>query len=307
MPAMSTAPARPRSAADEPLLTPEFMTKLDQLDILSRKIFAGRIKGERRSKRKGESVEFADYRNYVVGDDLRFLDWNIYARLEKLFLKLFMEEEDLNVSLLFDVSGSMDYGDPHKGLYVKRVAAAIAYIGLVNYDRVSLYPYSDRLIPDMRGVRGRRMVSQVIRYLVELRLAGASNIAEAARHFAIRHRGKGVVIVLSDFMDKSGYENGLRYLIGRGLDVYVIQLLSPEEIDPSLVGDLKLRDVEDDDVAEVTISKPLLDRYKANLTSYCVGLKEYCARREITYLFTSTRVGFDVLVMAYLRQQGLLR
>jgi uncharacterized protein (DUF58 family) len=264
-------------------------------------------RGERRSKKRGESVEFADYRNYVVGDDLRFLDWNAYARLEKLFLKLFLEEEDLNVTLLFDVSGSMDWGDPKKGLYVKQVVAAIAYIGLVNYDRVSLYAYNQGLAHEMRGVRGRRFSSQVMKFLNDIPLEGSSNLAAAAKLFAIRNRGKGVVIIISDFLDKSGYANGMRYLIGRDLDLYVIHVLSPQEIDPTLVGDLKLRDIEDDDIAEVSVTKALLDRYKANLTAYCMELKNYCSRREITYLFTNTRVPFDVLVMSYLRQQGLLR
>lgn len=292
---------------DAELLSPDFMARLEQLDILSRKIFAGRMKGERRSKRRGESVEFADYRNYVVGDDLRFLDWNVYARLEKLFLKLFMEEEDLNVSVVLDVSRSMDWGDPHKGLYVKRVAAAIAYIGLVNYDRVSLYAFADRLVHEMRGVRGRRMASQVMGFLQGIALDGGSNLANACKLFAIRHRGKGVVLLISDFMDKAGFAEGLRYLIGRNLDLYAIHVLSPQEIDPQLVGDLKLKDVEDDEIAEVTISKALLDRYRANLQTFCLDLKDYCTQRGVTYLFTNTRVAFDVLVMSYLRQRGLLR
>lgn len=304
---MATLPQRKPTPADRELLSPEFMTKLEQLEILSRKIFIGRLKGERRSKRKGESVEFADYRNYVVGDDLRFLDWNIYARLERLLLKLFMEEEDLNVSILLDTSKSMDWGDPHKGLYSKRVAAALAYIGLVNYDRVSLYGYNFRLAHEMRAVRGRRLVSQVVRFLENITLEGKSDLAAMARLFALRHRGKGVVILLSDFFDKGGYEAGLRYLLSRDLDLYCIQVLSPEEVDPPLVGDLRLRDVEDEDTAEITISRPLLDRYKANLKAYCGELKEYCTRRGITYLFTSTRVPFDTLVLAYLRQRGLIR
>ncbi|MFH1747247.1 MAG: DUF58 domain-containing protein [Planctomycetota bacterium] len=304
---MATAPVGQRERTDDELLSPEFMTKLEQLEILSRKIFVGRLKGERRSKRRGESVEFADYRNYVVGDDLRFLDWNIYARLEKLQLKLFMEEEDLNITLLLDVSKSMDWGKPTKGLYIKRVAAALAYIGLVNYDRISIYGYSSTLAREMRGVRGRRLASQVFKFLQEMPLEGYSDFTAVAKRFAVRHTAKGVVIVLSDFMDKGGYADGLRYLLSRDLDLYVIQVLSPEEVDPTLVGDLKLRDVEDDDLAEVTISKPLLDRYKANLQSYCAELKDYCTRRGITYLFTSTRVAFDVLVMSYLRSRGLLR
>src|SRR5438552_7630160 len=120
------------------LLDPAFMARLDQLDVMSRKLLAGKMKGERRSKRRGQSVEFADYRTYVIGDDLRFIDWNIYARLDRLFLKLFLEEEDLSVYVLVDMSKSCDYGDPHKALYLKRVAAAIGYIGLVNYNRVSI-------------------------------------------------------------------------------------------------------------------------------------------------------------------------
>jgi uncharacterized protein (DUF58 family) len=218
-----------------------------------------------------------------------------------------MEEEDLNVTILCDLSKSMDWGNPHKGLYVKRVAAALAYIGLVNYDRVSLYGYSSTLSHEMRGVRGRRLVSQVIRFLQDIPCDGTSDFTAVAKRFAVRYRGKGVVVLLSDFMDKGGYADGIRYLLSRDLDLYAIQVLSPEEIDPPLAGDLKLLDVEDSDTAEVTISKPLLDRYKANLQAYCTELKNHCTRRGITYLFTSTRVGFDVLVMAYLRQRGLLR
>ncbi|MBI5865462.1 MAG: DUF58 domain-containing protein [Planctomycetes bacterium] len=305
---MATAPIRKPAASpkDEELLSADFMARLEQLELISRKIFAGRMKGERRSKRKGESVEFADYRNYVVGDDLRFLDWNIYARLERLLLKLFMEEEDLNVSVLFDLSKSMDWGNPNKGLYCKRVAAALAYIGLVNYDRVSLYGFNNTLVHEMRGVRGRRLAGQMIDFLRRIPLEGVSNFGFAAKRFALRHRGKGVVIVLSDFMDKGGYAVGMRYLLRRNLDIYVIQLLSSEEIDPTLAGDLKLVDVEDDDAAEVTISKPLLNKYKAMLTAYCTELKDYCTHRGITYLFTNTRVPFDALVLSYLRQRGLL-
>src|SRR3954468_16126345 len=125
------------------LLSSEFMARLDQLDLMSRKLLAGKMKGERRSKRRGQSVEFADYRNYVVGDDLRFIDWNVYARLERLFLKLFLEEEDLSLYIVLDVSKSCDYGDPNKALYVKKVAAALGYIGLVNYNRVHIAAMGD--------------------------------------------------------------------------------------------------------------------------------------------------------------------
>src|SRR6476646_583744 len=142
------------------LLDPQFMARLDQLDLVSRKLLAGKMKGERRSKRRGQSVEFADYRNYVVGDDLRFIDWNIYARLDKLFLKLFLEEEDLSLYVLMDVSKSCDYGTPNKALYMKKVAAALGYIGLVNYNRVSMVAMADGVIAETGAMRGRRRVAQ---------------------------------------------------------------------------------------------------------------------------------------------------
>lgn len=289
------------------LLDPEFMSKLDQLDIVSRRIFAGKMKGERRSKRRGQSVEFADYRNYVVGDDLRFLDWNIYGRLERLFLKIFFEEEDLHVNVLVDLSASMDFGEPAKALYAKRVAAAIAYIGLVNYNRVTVTPFTDRYGPEMAGIRGRRLIHQLLGFLSDSDVEGVGNMSGACKQFALRHPQRGVVLLLSDFMDKGGYETGLRYLIGRKYDLYCIQMLSPEEIDPPLTGDLRLVDIEDDDVAEVTISRALINRYKQNLAAYCQQLRDFCARRGVTYMFTSTQVPFDQLVLSYLRKRGLLR
>ncbi len=289
------------------LLDPEFMNRLERLDIVSRKIFAGKMKGEKRSKRKGQSVEFADYRNYVAGDDLRFLDWNIYGRLERLFIKLFFEEEDLHVSVLLDASSSMDFGSPAKSLYAKRVAAAIAYIGLVNYNRVTLCGFGQQFGPELIGVRGRHQISKVLNHLVDLEPAGAGNLTAACRQFAIRHPQRGVVLLLSDFMDKGGYEVGLRYLVGRNYDLYAIQLLSPQEIAPDLAGDLRLRDVEDDDIAEITVSRPLLNRYKQNLAAYCGQLNEFCSRRGIVYLLASTAVPFDQLVLTYLRRRGLLK
>ena len=289
------------------LLDPEFMNRLERLDIVSRKIYFGRMKGERRSKRKGQSVEFADYRNYVSGDDLRFLDWNIYARLERLFIKLFFEEEDLHVSILIDASRSMRFGEPDKSLYARRIAAAVSYIGLINYNRVSVTAYTDRYGPELVGLRGRHMIHKVLDFLANLDSAEAGNMTAACRRFAIRHPQKGVVLLLSDFLDKGGYEAGLRYLVGRNYDLYAVQLLSPEEIEPKLAGDLRLRDVEDDDLAEITVSRALLNRYKQNLNAYCLALRDFCARRGVTYLFTPTTVPFNQLVLTYLRQRGLLK
>ncbi len=287
-------------------LDPAFMARLDRLALVSRKIFAGKMRGERLTKRRGQSAEFADHRNYVVGDDLRFLDWNIYARLEKLFIKLFLQEEDLHVSILIDASKSMNWGEPNKGLYTRRVAAALAYVGLINFDRVSLYTYANGLKYELAGIRGRRWMHKVVSFLSEIEYDGPSNLPAAGKQFAIRHPQPGIVLILSDFFEKGGYDAGLRYLLGRNYDVYALQVLSPEEIDPVLAGDLRLTDVEDDDTAEVTVSRALLNRYKQTLQAYCESIKEYCSRRGVNYLFTSTQVPFDQIVLSYFRQRGLI-
>jgi uncharacterized protein (DUF58 family) len=290
-----------------PLLDPKFLARLEQLELVSRKIFLGRMKGERRSKRKGQSVEFADYRNYVIGDDLRHLDWNLFARLDRLFIRLFMEEEDLHVYILIDNSLSMDFGTPTKLHYAKQIAAALGFVGLVNADRVVVEAFNDRLTQSMPAARGRRSVWRLMEFLQKLEPAGPSDLKKALRTFSLKCSGKGIVILLSDFMDKGGYEEALRYLIARQLDIYVVHVLSQEEIEPDMVGDLRLTDVEDDDVAEITVTGPLLRRYKQNLAAFRGALQEFCTRRGVAYLFTSNQVPFERLVLTYLRQRGLVR
>jgi uncharacterized protein (DUF58 family) len=290
-----------------PLLDPDFLHKLEQLELVSRKIFVGRMKGERKSKRRGSSVEFADHRNYSVGDDLRHIDWNVYGRLDKLFLKLFLEEEDLHVYTLLDTSLSMDFGDPTKLHYGKQVAAALAFIGLVNHDRVVLDTFATSLVTGMPSVRGRSQMWRVVQYLEGLQASGASDMTAAARSFAIKHAGKGVVVVISDFLDKHGHEDALRYLLARNMDIYVIHVLAREEVEPELVGDLRLVDSEDEDEAEITISAPLLKRYKDNLNAFVGGLKDWCTRRGIAYIFTTNQNPFDKLILNYLRERGLVQ
>jgi len=284
-----------------------FLHKLEQLELISRKIFVGRMKGERKSRRRGSSVEFAEHRNYTTGDDLRHIDWNVYGRLDKLFLKLFLEEEDLHVYTVLDASLSMDFGSPTKLRYGKQVAAALAFIGLVNHDRVLVDTFSARLEQGLHGIRGRSQMWRVVQYLEHLQHSGASNLTAAAREFAIRHAGKGVVVVISDFLDKHGYQEALRYLVARNMDIYVVQVLSQEEVEPELVGDLRLVDAEDDEIAEITISLPLLKRYRDNLNAFVAGLKEWCTSRGITYIFTTNQYPFDKLILNYLRERGLVK
>ena len=291
----------------KPLLDPDFLARLQRLEIVSKKIFVGKTKGERLSRRKGQSVEFADFRSYAVGDDLRFLDWNLFARLDRLFLRLFLEEEDLHVYLLIDNSLSMDFGSPTKLRYAKQLVASLGFVGLVNQDRVMVEAFNDQLTQSSPALRGRKSLWRLIDFLDKLDPAGPSDLTQALRTFSLKASGKGVVVVVSDFMDKGGYEEALRYLVARQLDIYVIQVLSQEEIEPDVVGDLRLTDIEDDDVAEITVTGPLLKRYKQNLAAYQAALHDFCTRRGATYLFTSTQVPFERLVLSYLRQRGLVR
>ena len=292
---------------DTPLLAPDFLGRLEKLELVSRKILAGRMKGDRLSKNKGRGSEFADYRPYTVGDDLRFLDWNLYGRLDKLFLRLFVEEEDLNVYVLIDNTKSMDYGSPTKLRYAKQVAAALGFVGLVNLDRVAIEMMAGDNLKRSPTYRGRQNLWRMMKFLDDAPATTTGDWNQAIRNFSLKATGQGVAIVISDFMDKDGYEAGLRALAARSLDVYVIQVLAEEEIHPPYTGDLKLTDIEDEDDAEVTISAPLLDRYQRTLNAFRGSLNQFCNRRGMSYLFTSNQVPFEKLVLGYLRSRGLVR
>jgi uncharacterized protein (DUF58 family) len=291
---MTTTKPTTRKLTD--LLDPKFMARLDALDVLSRKILQGKLQGERRSKRRGQSVEFADHRAYVVGDDLRFVDWNIYGRLDQLFLKLFLEEQDLTVHVLADTSASMSVGDPSKDLFAKRLTAALGYISLVNGVRYQL-----------ANARGRSYLPQMTELLLTTECDGFSDFEKACRDVAAGRFGSGVTIVVSDFLFKQGYESALRRLIGARYDLYVIQVLSPQEIAPELAGDLKLFDIEDADVAEITVSSALLKYYQRNLAAYCTELSDFCTQRGAVYVRANSADSIEGLLLNYLRRVQLLR
>ena len=312
----SANPTRP-TTIDE-LLDARLVSRLSQLDLSSRKIFAGKLKGERRSKKRGESVEFADHRPYAPGDDLRHIDWNIYGRLDRLFMKMFLEEEDLSLHIVIDASASGDTGEPNKFFYMQQVAMSMAYIGLVNLNRVAVTALGTRdtavasmgdqgIAGTIRDLRGRRRTQDIARFLCSLTPEGTTDFGKAAKRIAMTRRGKGIMLVMSDFFMKEGYETGLRLLSGRGYDVFALQVLSPQEVNPEIAGDLRLVDIEDQDHAEVTISAPLLKKYKQNLAAYCEDFRTFCARREITALTIQTDTPIDTLLLDYMRKRGLLR
>ena len=313
---MSRFPEGPPPPSSRPtrvdeLIDGRLMARLDHLDIVSRKIFNGRIQGERRSKRRGQSVEFADFRPYVPGDDLRFVDWNIYGRLDRLFLKIFLEEEDLSLIIAIDRSLSMHWGDPPKFDFARRLAMALGYIGLANQNRVSLVSYGgDGRLERISNLRGRRRTHEMGKWLLGLEPGGTAGFEDAMRTVALSRQGRGVMLVLSDFLYKDGFEKGLRFVAGRGFDVFAMQILSPQEIDPlkhGMSGDLRLVDLEDEDEAEVTVNGAVLDGYKRRLDQWCGRMREFCVRRNIMHMVVDTSTDLDTLLLEYFRRRGLLR
>ncbi len=289
------------------LLSPELLARLERMELISRKIFRGRMKGERRSPRKGQSVEFADFRNYVPGDDLRFVDWNTYARLEKLFLKMFLEEEDLHFYTLIDASASMDFGEPTKLQYARQLAAALGFVGLIRGDRVKIESLGQAPGENSPMFRGRKCLWRMLDHVEQIEPGQTATLTEGVKNFCMRNSGRGIIVLISDLMDKTGYEEALKYLVSQDMDIYVVQVLSAAEIDPDVQGDLRLIDCEDGDVAEVTISPALVKRYKQTLAAFVDSARDYCNRRGIVYLLANNQVSVEDLISGYLRTRGLVR
>jgi uncharacterized protein (DUF58 family) len=277
----------------EPLLTPEILRKLEILELASRKVRAGRTRGDRLSKRKGRGSEFADFRPYASGDDLRFLDWGLFARFERLFLRLFLEDEDLRVHLLIDVSRSMAFGTPEKLLFARRVAAALGFVGLVNLDRVTATAFADRVVSRSTTFRGRSSLPRLLAHLDTLAPAAAGDFNRSMRAVAPGLAGRGLVVVLSDFLDRAGVTDGLRFLAARGMDTAAVQVLSPDEVEPDVAGDLRLTDAEDGSAAEVTVTADLMDRYRAALAAFRARLTADCNRLGITFLHATSDTPFE--------------
>jgi uncharacterized protein (DUF58 family) len=293
-------------AATSSLLEPEFLRKLEQLTIVSKKVFSGQLKGDRRSSRRGTSVEFADFRNYTLGDDLRYVDWNTFARLEKLFLKLFMEEEDLHVYVLLDGSQSMAYGAPSKFDYGRRVAASLGYIGLTNLDRVGATVFAEKMRDHQPPVRGKQQVFPYFSFLEKAQPGGQTSLAASLKEFALRTRRPGVAIVISDFFDPE-WETGLKALLHRRFQVSAIQVLDRSEVRPDLVGDLKLVDCETGEEREITISAGLLKEYQKSVDQFCGGIQDTCRRYGADYIQAITDQPFEEMILNWLRRAGMVR
>jgi uncharacterized protein (DUF58 family) len=301
-----------------PLLTPELLRRLEQFQLLAARRAKSSAKGERRSRARGQSVEFADYRDYVPGDDFRYLDWNLYGRLERLFLKLYEEERELPVRIFLDASESMTFGEPRKFDFARQVAAAIGYVALAGFDRVSVIPFPDLAghpAPDhaarlaelaarggLRSVRGKRSALQFFANLSALTAGGAANLNQALRRGALEARHAGVAVVLSDFLDPAGYDSGLSALVGRGFQVDLVQILAPEELSPVTFGDLRLVDSETGAMQEVTFGRYRMKAYQQTVQNFIQRLREFCQARGLNFFTASSNTPLEELLLKQLRR-----
>ena len=290
-----------------PLLPPELLRRLEQFQLLAQRRAKSAARGERRSRARGQSVEFADYRNYVAGDDFRYLDWNLYGRLERLFLKLYEEERELPVTVFLDASESMTFGAPPKFDFARQIAAAVGYVALCGFDRVSIRPFPEAVEEAavrsaLRAVRGRKSALQYFQNLGQLSAHGSANLNESLRRGALAARQTGVGIVLSDFLDPAGYDAGLGALVARGFQVSVVQILAPEEINPTSFGDLRLIDAETGQPQEVTFGKYRLQAYQQTVKNFCQRLREFCQARGINFFSTTSDAALEQLLLRQLRE-----
>jgi uncharacterized protein (DUF58 family) len=289
------------------LFNEEFLKKLEYLHMVSRKTFVGTNRADRRMRKIGSGIEFADHRKYSMGDDFRYIDWNVYGRIDKLLLRLFEEEEDLHIYILIDCSKSMLIGEPLKLHYAMQMAAALTYIGLANLDRVGIVPFSDKLHPHLPVARGKSRIFKVFDFLRQIEAGGHTKLETVTESFIHRYKRKGLAIVISDFYDPDGFEEGINSLRYNGFEPFALQIYDQREVNPNFHGDLTLVDCETGSSKEITVSKTLLDAYKREHDKYCDELSNYCSSKGIPYFRTHTQIAFDELVLKIFRVGGFLR
>jgi len=300
---------KPNPAEDRSELFDErFLKTLEHLHMVSRKVFSGNLRAERRTRKVGSGIEFADHRTYARGDDFRYIDWNLYGRLDKLLLRLFEEEEDLAIYILIDVSDSMAIGSPLPKLhYAMQIGAALTYVGLANLDRVAIIPFADRLTGRLPPSRGKNRIFGVFDFLRKCQIGGKTQLAECMKDFVTQNKRRGLAVVISDFYDPVGFEQGINTLRYHKFEPFILQAYDLREASPALHGDLTLVDCETGDTREVTVSKSLLDAYEREHEKYCKELEAYCTKYALPFFRTHTSIPFDELVLKIFRSGGFLR
>jgi uncharacterized protein (DUF58 family) len=290
------------------------LRKLNRLTLVASKVRAGVMKGERRSARRGTSLEFADYRNYTRGDDLRRVDWNVFARLERPFIKLFEEEEDLSVYLIIDASASMNWPQDgtepgsHKFRFAQHVMAALGYIALGTGDFLSVTALTGgNQFLTWGPYRGRGRSLELLDFIGELAPLGRVDLNAALRDYALRTARAGLCLIVSDLLSPDGFQDGLAALQNVGHEIGLIHVLSPDEVDPPLAGDLQLIDVETDAAQDVTVDAAMRDLYIDRLLTWRDAIARYCLRRAIHYATVESSTSWEALILFELRRMGLIR
>lgn len=296
-----------RAKNDEDLFDEAFQRKLEHLALVSRRVFSGRMRAERRTKKSGSGVEFADHRDYQPGDDFRTLDWNVYQRFDRLLVRLYEEEEDLAIYFIVDASGSMAYGDRKKLRYAKTLCAALAYVGLANLDRVTIVSTNDQVMGRMPETRGKARIFKVFRFLADLEPKGVTDLEDALKSFAAQHKRRGLAVLLSDLYDPKGFEQGINVLRYNNFDPFVIHLVDPAEAKPKLGGDLLLYDCETGDEREVTVTARILEKFAKEHASYLASVEKFCSGKQVPYVTADINTPFDELILRIFRRGGFLR
>jgi uncharacterized protein (DUF58 family) len=297
---------RPPPPDDDELFDDEFQRKLDYLAIVSRRVFAGRMRAERRTKKSGSGVEFADHRDYVPGDDFRYLDWNVYRRFGRLLVRLYEEEEDLSIYLVIDSSSSMGFSSKRKFRYAQRLCAALAYVGLANLDRITIVATTDRIEERMPTARGKARIFKVLQFLRGLEPSGVTDLGDAMKTFVAQHKRRGLVIVLSDLYDPHGFERGINVLRYNKYEPFVLHIIDPTDGRPKLSGDVRLYDCETGDEREVTVTPKVLTQFRSAYEAYLAEIRKFCTERQVPYVPADVNVPFDDLVLRVLRRGGFL-
>jgi len=301
------APSRSRPPPPkEELFDDDFQRKLDYLAIVSRRVFKGRFRAERRTRKSGSGVEFADHRDYVAGDDFRYLDWNVYRRLGRLLVRLYEEEEDLSIYIVVDTSSSMGFGNRRKFVYAQRLAAALAYVGLSNLDRITIVGVTSEIEARMPTARGKARIFKVLQFLRGLSPEGTTDMGDAMKTFVAQHKRRGLVVILSDLYDPHGFERGINVLRYNRFEPLVLHILDNDDARPKVAGDVRLYDCETGEDREVTVTPKVLTRFRSAYLEYLADIKKFCTERQVSYVPADVRVPFDELVLRVLRRGGLV-
>lgn len=303
----TTSPSAVPRARKGLLFGPEFLRELEVLNLIARQLVRGRRSSVRPSVRKGASIEFKDFREYSPGDDPRTVDWMAYARLGELYIKLYRQEEDLDLWVLLDGSGSMDFGEPSKFDHARRIAAGLSYIGLANMDTASVMPFDAELRPGIERQRGKGKILRVMKYLEEMTPTGRTDFEKASQAFASRVRRPGIVVVISDFYGLQRARAGLDRLRFAKHQVHVVQVVSPWERSPPLRGELKLVDTETGQEQNLTITDSMLRKYKAAFEGFAADLKTYAMGSSMGYDRAATDQPFAEFVRQMIQHGRLLK